>query len=145
MPNASETASLSQRQSLTSAGVTAAGLTLLNHAVAQENVPGVEVADRSSSIRISAVKSYWGGPILYVKIETNHGISGWEVVKGVDPQFVQSLVASLAELIVGENPTRIEHLCQKLFRAHRDMRGGPFMDHSIAGLDIALWDIAGKL
>ena len=145
MPNASETASLSQRQSLTSAGVTAAGLTLLNHAVAQENVPGAEVANRSSSIRISAVKSYWVGPILYVKIETNHGISGWEVVKGVDPQFVQSLVASLAELIVGENPTRIEHLCQKLFRAHRDMRGGPFMVHSIAGLDIALWDIAGKL
>ncbi|NDD40960.1 MAG: hypothetical protein EB082_21530, partial [Verrucomicrobia bacterium] len=25
------------------------------------------------------------------------------------------------------------------------MRGGPFMVHVIAGIDIALWDLAGKL
>ena len=49
------------------------------------------------------------------------------------------------ELLDGENPTRVEHLWQKLYRAHRDMRGGPFMCHTIAGIDMALWDITGKL
>jgi galactonate dehydratase len=48
-------------------------------------------------------------------------------------------------LLKDENPTRIEHLWQKLYRAHRDIRGGPFMVHVIAGIDIALWDLAGKL
>ena len=55
------------------------------------------------------------------------------------------LVQSLFELIEGENPTRIEHLWQKLYRAHRDMRGGALMVHTIAAIDIALWDLAGKL
>jgi galactonate dehydratase len=49
------------------------------------------------------------------------------------------------DLIRDENPTRIEYLWQKIYRAHRDLRGGPFMLHTIAGIDMALWDITGKL
>jgi len=55
------------------------------------------------------------------------------------------LARSLFELLNGENPTRIEFLWQKIYRSHRDMRGGPFMTHTLAGIDMALWDIAGKL
>src|ERR671912_445955 len=36
-------------------------------------------------------------------------------------------------------------VAQELYRAHRDIRGGPFMVHTMAGIDIALWDLAGKL
>jgi galactonate dehydratase len=56
-----------------------------------------------------------------------------------------TLAQSLFELLDGENPTRIEYLWQKLFRSHRDMRGGPLMIQAISGLDMALWDITGKL
>jgi galactonate dehydratase len=55
------------------------------------------------------------------------------------------LAESLYDLIDGENPTRIEHLWQKVYRAHRDIRGGAFLVHTLAGIDMALWDIAGKL
>ena len=82
---------------------------------------------------------------MFVKIETNHGVIGWGEIKGVDPRVSKPLAESLFELIDGENPTRIEHLWQKLYRAHRDIRGGPFMIHTLAGIDMALWDIAGKL
>jgi galactonate dehydratase len=91
------------------------------------------------------MKTYWVGPVVYVKIETNHGVSGWGDLKGVDPRPAQVLVRSLYELLEGENPTRIEYLWQKLFRAHRDMRGGAIMVHTIAAIDIALWDLTGKL
>ena len=80
-----------------------------------------------------------------MKIETNHGVVGWGDIKGVDPRVAKPLAESLFELIDGENPTRIEHLWQKLYRAHRDIRGGAFMVHTLAGIDMALWDIAGKL
>ena len=52
-----------------------------------------------------------------------------------------ALVQSMWELLDGENPMRIEHLWQKVFRAHRDFRGGAFMMHTLAGIEMALWDI----
>ena len=55
------------------------------------------------------------------------------------------LILVLFALLDGENPTRIEHLWQKIFRSHRDIRGGPFLIHTLAAIDMALWDITGKL
>jgi galactonate dehydratase len=126
-------------------GTAAVGMTLVNHAVGAQETPGNQVVDRSSSIRITAMKAYWVGPIVYIKIETNHGISGWGDLKGTDVRVGKVLAESLFELIDGENPTRIEYLWQKMFRAHRDIRGGAIMIHAMAAIDIALWDIAGKL
>ena len=123
----------------------AAGFVIANHAVAADDAAGAQVADRSSSIRITGIKTYWVGPIVYVKIETSHGISGWGEVKGTDPRVGKVCVESLFELVDGENPTRIEHLWQKMFRAHRDIRGGAILIHAMAAIDVALWDIAGKL
>ncbi len=107
--------------------------------------PAAQVNDRSSSIRITRLTATPVGPKVFVKLETNHGITGWGEIDQLEPQVAAALARSLFELLDGENPTRIEHLWQKLFRAHRNVRGGPFMVHTIAGIDMALWDIAGKL
>ncbi|MDX1946195.1 MAG: mandelate racemase/muconate lactonizing enzyme family protein [Pirellulaceae bacterium] len=133
------------RRELLTMGAAAAGLTFVNQAVADERNPATQVADRSSSIRITALKTYLVGPVVYVKIETNHGIAGWGDLKGLNPVPAKALVESLFDLLKGENPTRIEHLWQKLFRAHRNIRGGTLMVHTLAAIDMALWDIAGKL
>jgi len=133
-----------RREWLQSLGVAAAGLSLVQQAAAQESLPGNQVADRASTLRITGLKTYWVGPVVYVKIETNQGIVGWGDLKGTDVRVGKVLVESLFELLEGENPTRIEHLWQKMFRAHRDIRGGAILIHAIAAIDIALWDIAGK-
>lgn len=135
---------LSRRDVVQTVGA-AAGIAFVNHAVADEKTPGTQVADRTSTIRITALKTYWVGPVVYVKIETNHGITGWGDLKGVDPRVSKPLAESLFELLDGENPTRVEYLWQKLFRAHRNMRGGALMVHTLAAIDMALWDITGKL
>src|SRR5437773_7455007 len=126
-------------------GAFTAGQTLLSTAIGQERNPAALVADRASTIRIARMRASWVGPCVFVRIETNHGIVGWGEVKAVDPRVAKPLAESLFELIDGENPTRIEHIWQKIYRAHRDIRGGPFMIHTLAGIDMALWDIAGKL
>jgi galactonate dehydratase len=107
--------------------------------------PAAAIADRASDIRITSMRTFWVNPVVYIHIQTNKGVSGWGEIKGVDPRPARELAQSLFALIDGENPTRIEHLWQKMFRAHRDIRGGPFMCHTIAGLDMALWDLTGKL
>jgi galactonate dehydratase len=118
---------------------------LVNDVVGGAQNPAAQVGDRTSSIRITRLRATLVSPAVYVKIETNHGVVGWGEIKAVDPRVAKPLVESLFELLDGENPTRIEHLWQKIYRAHRDIRGGAFMVHTLAGIDMALWDITGKL
>ncbi len=136
--------SMRRREALAAAGL-AAGVALLNEAVPAEKNAAANVADKASAIRITKLTARWVNPNVFIKIDTNHGVSGWGDIKAVDPKVAKVLVESLFELLNGENPTRIEHLWQKLFRAHRNIRGGAFMVHTLAAIDMALWDITGKL
>lgn len=136
---------MDRRECLTTAAALAAGAAVINEAVGQDKNPAAQVADKASSIRITGMRSYWVNPNLYLRIETNAGIVGWGDVKAVDLRVAKVLAESLYDLIDGENPTRIEHLWQKIYRAHRDIRGGAFLVHTLAGIDMALWDITGKL
>src|SRR6185295_11477536 len=134
-----------RRQMLASMGSAAMGLAFLNDAVGQDQNPAAQVEDRGSSIKITALKAMVVGAKAYLRIETSMKVSGWGEVTGLDPNVACALAQSLFELLDGENPTRVEHLWQKLYRSHRDMRGGSFMTHVISAIDMALWDITGRL
>jgi galactonate dehydratase len=113
-------------------------------AAAADN-PAAQVADRASSIRITALKATICRDRVFVRLDTNQRVSGWGEVKGVVPKVAAALAEAMFDLLDGQNPTRIEHLWQVLYRAERNQRGGAFMLHCIAGIDMALWDITGKL
>jgi galactonate dehydratase len=134
-----------RRDLFTSAAAIAAGTALLNDVLPAAQNPAVNVADRATNLRITALQATWVNPNVFVRIETNQGIVGWGDLKGVDPRVSKPLVESLFELIQDENPTRIEYLWQKIYRAHRNIRGGALMMHTLAAIDMALWDICGKL
>jgi galactonate dehydratase len=133
------------RREYLAAAALATGAAVLNEAVGAQRSPAAQVADRTSTLRLTGMQTFWIGPVVYLRLETNHGVVGWGEVKAVDPRVAKVLAGVLYELIDGENPTRIEYLWQKVYRAHRDIRGGPFMVHTLAGIDMALWDITGKL
>jgi len=135
---------MDRRRMLGSMGA-AVGLAFLDEAVGQDQNPAAQVEDRGASIKITSLKATVAGAKAYVKLETSAKISGWGEITGLDPVVACALAQSLFELLDGENPTRIEHLWQKLYRSHRDMRGGSFMTHTISAIDMALWDITGKL
>ena len=123
----------------------AAASVALPRTLAAADAVVASVADRTSSIRITKLTATPMQRKVYLKIETNHGVTGWGEIDQLEPYVAALLARSLFELLNGENPTRIEYLWQKIYRSHRDMRGGPFMTHTLAGIDMALWDIAGKL
>jgi galactonate dehydratase len=139
----SEESSHPDRRDVLGAAGFAAGALLGAEALAQN--PAAEVADRGSAIRITALRTHRIAHKVYVQIQTNQRVTGWGEISALEPTAAEALARSLFELLDGENPTRIEHLWQKLYRSHRDMRGGPFMCHTIAGIDMALWDLTGKL
>jgi galactonate dehydratase len=81
---------------------------------------------------------------LFLRIETNEGLTGWgePVVEG-KAETVATAVTELSELLIGEDPLRIEDHWQVLTRGSF-YRGGPVLSSAVAGIDQALWDIAGK-
>jgi galactonate dehydratase len=81
---------------------------------------------------------------LFLRIQTNEGITGWgePVVEG-RAETVRTAVAELSDLLLGEDPLRIEDHWQVLTRGGF-YRGGPVLSSAVAGIDQALWDIAGK-
>jgi galactonate dehydratase len=133
---------LNRRELLGTAGAVAAAGVLLAGA---GPAAGAQVEDRGASIRIRGLRAMPVGPKAYVKIETSQNVTCWGEITGLEPHVACALAESLRELLVDENPTRVEFLWQKVYRAHRDMRGGPFMVHTLSAIDMALWDIAGKL
>jgi len=116
---------MNRREALTAAAAVAAGTALLSEAIGQEKNPAAQVGDKTSSLKITGMRAYWVNPVVFIKIETNHGATGWGEIKAVDPRVAKVLAESLFSLIEGENPTRIEYLWQKVYRAHRDIRFEP--------------------
>jgi galactonate dehydratase len=82
---------------------------------------------------------------LFLKVSTDEGIVGWgePVVEG-RAETVRAAVHELSELLLGEDPLRIEDHWQRLYRSGF-YRGGPILSSALAGYDQALWDIAGKV
>ena len=134
-----------RRNLLTALAPAVAASIALPRTLAAADAVVASVADRTSSIRITKLTATPMQRKVYLKIETNHGVTGWGEIDQLEPYVAALLARSLFELLNGENPTRIEYLWQKIYRSHRDMRGGPFMTHTLAGIDMALWDITGKL
>jgi hypothetical protein len=54
-----------------------AGQALLQEAVGDEVNPAALVGDRTTSIKITALRALWVGSHVFIKIETNHGVVGW--------------------------------------------------------------------
>lgn len=84
---------------------------------------------------------------IFVKVLTDEGgLYGWgEATLEWHTRAVVGAIEDLAELIVGQDPTRIEHLWQMMYRQHFWHGHGIVRSTAIAGIDIALWDIVGKI
>ena len=60
-------------------------------------------------------------------------------------QIISCAVEDLSDLLIGEDPSRIEHLWQMMHRQHFWHGDGLVRSTAISAIDIALWDIAGKV
>jgi galactonate dehydratase len=96
-------------------------------------------------MRITKLSTYRVAPRwMFLKIETDEGIVGWgePVIEG-RARTVETAVHELSELLIGQDPMRINDLWQTMYRGGF-YRGGAILMSAIAGIDQALWDIKGK-
>jgi galactonate dehydratase len=82
---------------------------------------------------------------VFVKVETDTpGLVGWgEASVEWKTRAVAAAVEDLKPFVVGEDPTRIEYIYQKLYR-QPFFRPGIIGQSAISGIEQACWDITGK-
>lgn len=87
-------------------------------------------------------------PALLVEVETEDGLVGLGEAAhfGGPLQSTRTVIeGELREHVVGEDPREIERLWERMHqRAYKHARGG-LLIAAMSGIDIALWDLRGKL
>jgi D-galactarolactone cycloisomerase len=82
---------------------------------------------------------------LLVEIETDERVIGIGEA-GVGGGATSSVIERvLRPMLIGEDPLLIEGLWQKMFARTRQFGRRGIVMNAISGIDIALWDIAGKV
>ena len=101
-------------------------------------------------MKITTVKTFLVEGIKYnwtlVKVETDAGIHGWgEGTNWPGSPLIEAACQHAGERIIGLDPRRIDFTWTKLYRdMHWMGQAGPLLS-AISAIDIALWDIKGKL
>lgn len=83
------------------------------------------------------------GNMTLLELKTDEGLSGWAVV-GSPHSALASLLSSLKDEVIGLDPIRVRRMHLLLGDTHRGKRFGRSLQGSLAAVDIALWDLAGK-
>ncbi len=100
----------------------------------------------SSGIKIKKIRYYsapgYNKPLFnqargIVEIETDSGIIG------IGEGGSKDMIEQCAQMMIGEDPFRIEHIWQNLYRGMFYPPGREKL-HAVGALEMALWDIKGK-
>jgi L-alanine-DL-glutamate epimerase-like enolase superfamily enzyme len=106
---------------------------------------------RSAGLRNGTPEGGWANEIrpddcvhTLVAVLTDEGVTGWGSVFSND-ELVHAALAVLEPLYRGENPLEPERVSEKLHANTFWMGRGGTITHAISGIDIAMWDILGKV
>ncbi|MBM3263326.1 MAG: mandelate racemase/muconate lactonizing enzyme family protein [candidate division Zixibacteria bacterium] len=94
-------------------------------------------------MKIEAIDTFFIGGGYVIRIRTDNGLTGvGQTACWGYPEAVDQIVQRFKGYLIGQNPFRIEHHWQYLYRM------SPFRGSALSGamsaVDIALWDIKGK-
>ncbi|WVQ74277.1 hypothetical protein IAR50_003874 [Cryptococcus sp. DSM 104548] len=103
-------------------------------------------ASQPGSTKIKKIENFYVRPRwLFVRVETEGGVVGWgEGTLEGHTEAVQGSLRDISRRLVGWDAMNIEEIYTYLYR-HRFYRGGEVLMSAISGVDIALWDIKGKV
>lgn len=96
---------------------------------------------RITRFEIKKVPPSW----VWLYVHTDAGLTG--IGEPFLENHAESVIAEVQRLepvLIGQDPRRIEALWEKMYNAGLGYKGGPVTMSALSGIDMALWDIAGK-
>jgi galactonate dehydratase len=117
------------------------------HSLRADNLSGGEPSfqSRQGDLKITRLETFKVKPrFLFLKIHTDAGIIGLgEPITEGRADTCAVAVQEIAPYLVGQDPRRIMHHWQAIYR-HTFYRGGPILTSALSGIEQALWDIKGQ-
>jgi len=141
MPN--ENASVLGRREMLKASAVALGSSLLGAESAESYPKGVNTNSAPSALkitdlRVATIAKPGPSPCPIIRIDTNQGVSGLGEVRDMaSPTYALFLKSR----ILGENPLQLD----KIFRKLKQFGGPARQGGGVSAIEMALWDIAGKV
>jgi L-alanine-DL-glutamate epimerase-like enolase superfamily enzyme len=136
---------INRRRFLAGTAATAASAFLPEQSQVLKAMP--QAASDFGKVKITAVKTasvMINYPAHLVRIDTDAGISG--IGEAFNRDGILDHIGALKQVIIGEDPLQVDYLFQKMIEAR--LGGGSWtgsLASSISGIEIALWDLAGKI
>ncbi len=132
---------MNRREFLKSAAFAAAGIPFLLELLTENTYGKLPAGIRITKLKTFVVKSW-----VFVKVYTNKDVIGLGegAIAGRELSIAEA-IKELEHYIVGKDPTAIEFLWQAMYRWPRWRGGGPILNSAVSAIEIALWDILGKL
>jgi len=117
--------------------------------------PSHQMEPGANHILITSIKpwlvkvegTFWG-EYFFIEVQTDEGITGWGEITTTTltaNRAVAGIIEKLNDLLIGEDPSQIERIWHKIFRSFTYMGSRGATTHVVSGIDIALWDIRGKV
>ncbi|MDA0206790.1 MAG: galactonate dehydratase [Acidobacteria bacterium] len=130
---------MKRRQFLTAATLAAAPAAMAQAPMPMGDKPAIKITDIKTFL-VGTGSRNW----IYVKVETDQGISGIGEAYSVGPDEATVKVIEDYKLwLVGHDPRNVQYLWDLMYNTTR-FPGGSVVNSAISGIEHALWDIAGK-
>ncbi len=116
--------------------------------VAEAALPSVARAAAGwPKLKVTAVEPYrLQTGSLFVLVRTSEGITGLGEVSPMNTRVLEAVVRhSLAPIVVGKNPLDVGRIWDEMLHATYKLGTAGSQPEAMAGVDIALWDILGKV
>ena len=113
--------------------------------LASEHAESTPTGVKITGIDTFVVRTDAYSPWIFCAVRTDAGVTGYsEFGVGKLPRGLPGIVQDLAQGLIGEDAGPIERLYFDMYRRTRMASGGA-VQMAIAGIELALWDIKGKL
>ena len=130
------------RRTALAAAAGALGLPTLSRAVQQAASPYRRPKLKITDIRTAYVMVH--GPQLHIRVYTDQGLVGQGEATDAAVGGA-AIIASWRQFLVGQDPLNVDYLWERVrtLGIFAGAQGGQFVS-ALSGLEIALWDLAGK-
>lgn len=100
----------------------------------------------ASRVKVAEVRTFKLKDALFVQVVADNGQTGWGEASPNNRHVAETFIhQGLKQHVAGRNVWDAEPIWDDMFYANHDLGPGGVLTYAIAGIDIALWDLRGKL